>query len=145
MNTQSQDTSTFRSKSEPKSEVLPKGKRPAQEHGGSEEVPYLDYEREHNHPYSVDYFELGDTWKDPKSGFPEEVSLIESYVESQINSGEIPNSVTAIKDMIKGMEKMNNLNKEERPVVKIEVLTAYIKFLMEKAEIKKSVSRYGNN
>lgn len=106
------------------------------------EVPYTDYEREHNHPYSVDYFNLGDTWNDNAGGFPKEIARIEGYIAQKINSGELANSVGAIKDFMKDMEKFNNLTKEERPVVKIEILSNYIEFLMKNEQVKSNLRRY---
>jgi hypothetical protein len=106
------------------------------------EVPYMDYEQTHSHPYSVDYFKLGDTWEDPAGGFPKEINLIETYIKGKIDSGEIANSVTAIRDLIKHMEKFNNLNKEERSVVKIEVLSNYVEFMMKNDKVKSNLRRY---
>ena len=135
---------TFRSRIEPeKPEVLPEGKETTRGDEAKEEVPYLDYERENGHPHSVDYFKLGDTWTDPVGGFPEEVALIEEYFQDKIDKGEIANSTNAIKEELKKMEKFTNLKKEERPLVKIETLAAYVKFLMETDKIKFNLSRYG--
>jgi hypothetical protein len=75
------------------------------------EVPYTDYSREHNHPYLVEHFKLGDTWNDPVGGFPKEIERIESYVKGKIESGEVANSVTAIKELLRHMEKFNNLRR----------------------------------
>lgn len=136
----------FREKTEveTKPEVSPEGKEPTRGTEVKEEVPYLDYEKEHNHPHSVDYFQLGDTWEDPVGGFPEEISVIEEYLEKKIKEGEIANSVSAIREKLKSIEKMTNLKKEERPLVKIETMAAYIKFLMETDKIKYNLRRYGN-
>ena len=129
-------------KAEP--EVMPKGKEPTRGTEIQVEVPYLDYEKEHNHPHSVDYFKLGDTWDDPAGGFPEEISVIEEYLQDRIKKGEIANSTKAVKQELKKLERLNNTNKEERTVVKIGVLTAYIKFLMETDNIKINLRKYGN-
>lgn len=137
---------TFRTKSEAKvsPEVVPAGKEPNRGTEVAEEVPYLDYERENNHPHSVDYFGLGDTWEDPAGGFPEEISLIEEYLADQISKGELANSTKAVKRELRRLEKINNVNNEERPIVKIETLAAYIRFLMETDKIKFNLRRYGN-
>jgi len=137
----------FRKKSEITSqpEVSPEGKEPTRGSEAQEEVPYLDYEREHNHPHSVDYFNLGDTWEDPEGGFPKEISVIEEYLQDRINKGELANSVNSVKEELKRLEKINNISKEERAVVKIGTLTAYVKFLMETDKIKFNIRRYGNH
>jgi len=130
---------------QPKPEVLPEGKEPdrAGDEGEPEVVPYLDYEREHGHPYSVDYFKLGDTWEDPTGGFPKELSIIEEYMQEKIESGELANSVKAIEEEYKNLEKVTGVKKEERPVVKIETIAAYIEFLMKTAKTKYNLRRYG--
>lgn len=135
----------FREKVEETPEVLPEGKTPDRsgDEGEKIEVPYLDYETQNHHPYSVDYFGLGDTWDDPNGGFPEEIAVIEEYVEKKIQSGEMANSRQAVNDFLKGVERITKVNKEERPIVKVETISAYIKFLMETDKIKWNMSRYG--
>lgn len=107
------------------------------------EVPYTDYESQKAHPFMVDYFKLGDTWNSPTGGFPEEISYLENYMRELVNSGDIANSVTAVQNKLKEMEKANNLTKEERTVVKIETLAAYAKFMSKKNDIKNYIRRYG--
>lgn len=106
------------------------------------EVPYNDYSREHGKPYIADHFSLGDSWNDPQGGFPREVQQIEGYIFNKIESGEVANSVTAVKDLLKGMEKFNNLNHEERAVVKIEVLAHYVEFLQANERTKANLKKY---
>jgi len=108
------------------------------------EVPFNDYEMEHGHPYLVDHFQLGDTWNDAVGGFPKEITTINSYIEGKIKNGDIANSVTAIRSLIRGMEKMNNLTQEERTVVKIETLSNYVEFLMKNDALKGNLRRYAH-
>jgi len=125
----------------PESEVLPGGKETTRGAEAEVEVPYLDYENEHNHPHSVDYFKLGDTWEDPDGGFYKEVGVIEDYIQSRIKSGEINNNVGAVKAELEKLEKLNNLDSEERTVVKIGVLAAYLQFLMKTDKVKSKYER----
>lgn len=134
----------FRTKAESQPESLPEGKITSEAMSTTEEVPYLDYEREHGHPYSVDYFKLGDSWQDPEGGFAEEVSIIEDYIQKKVESGEFPNDRKSIEEKLKGMEKFNNIKGEPRPLVRIETLAAYIRFLGETDKIKFNLRRYGN-
>jgi hypothetical protein len=106
------------------------------------EVPYMDYHQTHGKPYLVDHFKLGDRWEDPEGGFPKEIQTISSYIDKKIESGEVANSVTAIKDLLKGMEKFNNLTKEERSVVKIEVLAHYVEFLQKNDQTRSNLRKY---
>lgn len=135
----------FRTKSEPEVEPISEAAKEtrAGEEGESIEVPYLNYEGEHGHPYSVDHFKLGDTWDDANGGFRQELAIMEEYMEKQIESGEIANSVDAIKERYKEIEKITKVNKEERAVVKVETIAAYIRFLMETDKTKFNLMRYG--
>lgn len=49
------------------------------------EVPFGEYTKEHGHPYSVDYFQLGDNWE----VFNDEVGIIEDYIKGKIQSGDL--------------------------------------------------------
>tara|TARA_Y100000310_G_C20282645_1_gene623332 strand:- start:97 stop:540 length:444 start_codon:yes stop_codon:yes gene_type:complete len=108
-----------------------------------EVVPYLDYETKTGHPYAVEYFKLGDTWEDPVGGFPKELSVIEEYMQKQIEAGELANSVNAIRKKYAEIETITGANKDERAVVKVETIAAYVKFLMETDKIKVNLRRYG--
>ena len=136
---------TFRQKQEPVKEISPEGKSSDTAPIVKVEVPYTDYEKEHNHPYIVDHFELGDRWQDDVGGFSKEVTLIEEFFSNQIKSGDLPNNKEAIKEAIKKMEKITGVNKNARPLVRIETLAAYVEFLMKCDKIKFNISRYGNN
>jgi hypothetical protein len=108
------------------------------------QVPYLDYRKSSGQPFSVDYFNLGDTWQEPVGGFSKEVGIIEDYFSDKISSGDMPNSVTAVKDRLKEILKITNMSKEERNLIKVETIAAYIKFLRESDDIRQSVKRYGS-
>lgn len=127
-----------------KAQSVPTGKEPSVEGNAQVEVPYRDYEKEHGSPYIVEYFKLGDTWNDPQGGFPKEVETISNHINRLIDSGELANSVTAIKNLLKGLEKVTNVSKEERPLVKVETLSAYIDFLDKTEGIKSNLRRYAN-
>jgi hypothetical protein len=110
----------------------------------SSEVPYLDFETEHGKPFVVDYFQLGDRWMDETGGFSKEVGMIESYFKDQVDSGELPNSVEAVKEAIKKMEKFTNVPKEERTVMKLETLSHYVEFLRQCAKTKFNLKHYSS-
>jgi len=139
-------STTFRTKVEQgKPERLGEGKTPSVQSVVQVEVPYTDYAKEHNHPYTVDHFELGKYWAENEGTFEKEVSLIEDYIQKKINSGEIANDVKTVKKELKKMEKLINIKDESRAVIKIGTLAAYIKFLNEGSNIKKDFAKYGNN
>ena len=103
------------------------------------EPPYLDYTKVHSHPFLVDHLQLGDRWEER---FSSEVGLVENYLQRQIENGELSNSLTAVKNEIKRLEKINNISKEERPVMKAGILSAYVKFLMEADKVKYNIRKY---
>lgn len=110
----------------------------------SVEVPYTAYESEHGKPLSADYFELGDLWNDANGGFSKEISTIEEYFTKKIESGEIENSIKAIKEKLKSFEKLSNTHKDERKTIRLETVSAYVKFLMDSDNIRYNIKRYGN-
>lgn len=122
---------------------LPKGSQ-STTGGGDDtiEVPYLDYENQKGNPFIVDYYKLGSTWQESLGGFAKEVQLINNHIKNKIESGEIANSQSAVKELIKTMEKTNNLQKEERVVIKMEILAAYVDFLDKKNTIKSNLRKY---
>lgn len=135
----------FREKQEPAVESVGVGKETTQSTITNIEPPFLDYSREHGKPFVVEHYELGDRWQDSPGGFSPEVSIIENYLEQQILDRQIENSVPAIKKRIKEIEKIVGVDKEDRKVIKLEVMSEYVKFLMKKSDLYKNITRYGNN
>lgn len=135
----------FREKQEPSVESVGVGKETTQSTITHVEPPFLDYSREHGQPFVVDHFKLGDRWQDSPGGFSPEVTAIENYLEKQVLDKEIENSLPAIQKRIKEIEKVVGVDKEDRVVVKLEVMSEYVKFLMKKSDIYKNITRYGNN
>ena len=100
-------------------------------------VPYLDADN-----FLEDYFKLGTQWRDADAIFNEDLHKIDVYLADMIQSGEIANSQSAVLNELKRMEKLNNLTKEERSVVKLEVLGNYAEFLMKNTKLKSNLRRY---
>lgn len=103
------------------------------------EAPFTSYEQENSHPYIVDHYELGSSARE----FDEEIKNIEGYFKDQADHGKIDNSISTVKGLIAKYEKMANIGKEERTVMKIAKLSAFIKFLRETGEIERNLQRYG--
>lgn len=104
-----------------------------------EDVPYTAYHSEHKHPFLADYFELGDHWDEF-----DEIMDIEGYFKEQVERGLLDNKQGAIKEKLKQIEKMVNLDKTTRQVVKIAKVSAYIKFLREVENIERTNNKYGS-
>jgi len=103
------------------------------------EPPYTSYEGENHHSYLVDHYELGES----KDLFNDEIKTIDGYFKSLAEHGKIDNKLSTIKSLIAKYEKMANIGKEERTVMKIAKLSAFVKFLRESEHINSEVGRYG--
>jgi len=106
------------------------------------EVPYTDYETQNGKPFIVDHYGLSDRWKDYEGGFGEEIATIDGYIQGKITNGDLANSQSAIKEELKKIEKLTNMSKEERVVIKLGNISAYAKFLMEADNIKFNARKY---
>ena len=95
------------------------------------EVPYTEYKTKNENQYLVDHYEIGDTWQEKLGGFETEVNTIDMYIRDKIDSGLMDNSLAAVKETIKKLEKQSNVNKEDRTVSKIAKISAYAEFLMK--------------
>jgi len=141
MNTDNNFSTTFRTRQEPpKEETTPIAKETTnQAIVDSVEIPYLDYQTQHGHPLVVDLFNLGDNW----DVFAQEVGLIDVYFKGKIHEGIYANNVDAIKDEIKKMEKLLDIRKETRSVVKLGVLSSHIKFLIDTDNLRHNIQKFG--
>lgn len=115
-----------------------------QGHDSEIDPPYTDFERVKGHPYTVDYFELGDLWDRPEGSFKKEVSLIEEYLTNKINTGKMGNNREAVKKELKRIEKLVDVDKTDRKITRIETIAAYVEFLMRADKIRFNISRYGS-
>lgn len=106
------------------------------------EVPYLDYEREKGKPFIAEHYDLGERWMDRDGGFKDEVFIIESYFQNEITDRRIDNSIKGVKDRLKEIEKVTGMDKENRAVIKMEVIAEYLKFLSKRRDIEKNIQRY---
>jgi hypothetical protein len=112
-------------------------------HESNVEPPFTDYQKQYKHPFIVDYFKLGDRWADELGGFSEEVKSIEGYFTDKINKGEMINDTEAVREKLKGIYKLCNIDKTERTTMQIEKLAAYIDFLRKTDDIKLNHQKYG--
>jgi hypothetical protein len=107
------------------------------------EPPYLDYVKVHNHPFIVDHFRLGDTWQEKVGGFEKEVTEIEDYFKGQIEQGQLRNDTKAVKDRLKAIYKVVQIDTTERVTMQIEKLAAYLEFLRKTDNISQNHYKYG--
>lgn len=107
------------------------------------EPPFSDYQLIKHKPYTVDYFNIGQFWEDKVGGFKPEIEQIEGYIIDRIKQGQIDNSISAVKEFYKKMEKLSGVDKTERTVIRIAKMAAYIKFLKSTDDITLSNIKYG--
>lgn len=124
---------------EPSKEAVAVVQGPTEANIPKVEVPYTSYEQENHHPYIVDHYELGNS----SSEFESEIKNIDGYFRDQADHGKIDNKVSTVGSLIAKYEKMANIGKEERTVMKIAKLSAFIDFLRSTDNINKQVSKYG--
>jgi hypothetical protein len=111
-------------------------------HDTAIEPPFTDYEKVHNHPFSVDYFDLGSMWNKDEA-YTSEVSTIEGYLRHCIDQGQA-NTKESAKATVKKLEKIIGIKNTDRTVVRVGRLAAYIKFLNESDSVLSKVQKYGH-
>ena len=106
------------------------------------EPPYSEYKTKNGKPYAVDYFELGRYW-DHGELYNKEIGSIETYMSHLVETGEINNTLKAVKDKMKKIEKMININSEDRKASRVGRVAAYMEFLIKADGIKRDSAKYG--
>lgn len=104
------------------------------------ELPYLD-----SSDCLEKYFQLGTEWKDQDGIFFNDLNKIDNYIKLKIKNGEMENSQDSVRDMLKKIEKLTNLDNEGRSVVKLEVISNYVEFLLKNDLLKSNLKRYNLN
>ena len=135
--TRQSETQTKESKEEPH--------KPVDESGVQDikiEPPYTDYEKVHNHPFLVDYYKIGDTWRDKLGGFEKEIESIDGYFRNKIQQGQLKNEKESVESEIKKIYKLCGIEKTERTTMQIEKLAAYIDFLRKTDDITMNHFKY---
>lgn len=139
------DSTVFRNRGEPqKEEELPKGRPSQQTVTHLEDPPLIGYRAEKGSPFVVDHFQLGEYWNDPSASWESEVSAIEGYLSDLVEKGEIENSTKAARAEIKRIEKLTGIDKEARTAIKVATLAEYVQFIRKAGDIKRNITRYGN-
>jgi hypothetical protein len=104
--------------------------------------PFTDYEMVKHRPYSVEYFDIGPFWEDKMGSYKPEIDQIEGYIVGRIREGKLDNTIKAVKQFYKQMEKLSGIDKTERTVVRIAKIASYIKFLKEADHINMDSYKY---
>jgi hypothetical protein len=90
------------------------------------DVPYTSYESSHDHPFPVEYFELGEYWNVDK-GYTTEVREIEDFLRTRIKEKKITNSLSAMKEYLKDLELTCNVKGYDPVSTRLAKIREYIK------------------
>lgn len=106
------------------------------------EAPYSEYEAKHGKPYSVDYFDLGSYW-DHADLYTKEIGTIQTYIDHLVHTGQVNNTLEAVRAKLKSVEKMIHSDPTDRKANRVALMAAHFEFLAKADEIKKNSARYG--
>jgi hypothetical protein len=121
--------SIFRTASEPtESAPLPETDRnqPTTAHETADGL-FIGYEVDNSVPLIVDVYGLRDSYKQDPEAYSEVID-INRYLENLVNSGQLDNSVKAVTEKIKQLEKLSGVDSTERVNMKLTRLAEYAKF-----------------
>lgn len=106
------------------------------------EAPYSEYEAKKGKPFSVDYFDLGNYW-DHGELYQAEVKTIQTYLDHLVKSGEVNNTLEAVRAKMRSVEKMIHSDPTDRKANRVALMAAHFEFLAKADGIKKDSARLG--
>lgn len=117
----------FRTKVKPisQSEPVDVAKKMANTDTTKVEVPFLNYEMEHGHPFIVDYYDLGEFWNKDKV-YTLEVGEIEDFLHHKVKKKEITNSLDSLKGYMKELELTVGVKSYDPILTKISKVLEYV-------------------
>lgn len=111
------------------------------------DTPFTEYEKTTGKPFVLEHYGLGhlanrgDIYD--SSVFSGEVESINSYINHQIEKGEVSNTVDGVKNELKRIEKMINVKPDARSSMRIQLVAEYASFLLKSEGIKQNSFKYG--
>lgn len=141
----------FRSAGVPETSPQPEAKAPTDTKipvlESKVQPPFTDYEKQTGKPFVLEHYGLGtlvnrgDIYD--SSVFSTEVQNINSYINHQIEKGEVSNTVDGVKNELKRIEKMINVKPDARASMRIQLVAEYAAFLLKSEGIKLKSFKYG--
>lgn len=107
-----------------------------------DDVPIALHEELRGIPYTAEFFEVQDIWKNSKIDMSDDILGIESAYRDKVSSGQLQDGEKSFKDFIKEAEKATN-TKNSPPVVKIAKIAKWVEFMNDLSEIDKNRNKYG--
>lgn len=91
-------------------------------------VPPLSiYETVKGRPFSAEYFGMGNSWQ--FWNYPKEIAIIEDFVQSEIKTKNLTDTIDSYKDIVASLESKLNLAPTEKLWSKLDKVVSYIKAL----------------
>ncbi len=102
---------------------------------------FIGYEVDNGVPYIIDYFDVADTYKvDPEAYM--EANEITQYLQDLVNTGQIDNTIDAVKAKLKQLEQLSGIEETDRVNMKLTRLAEYAKFENRINQAKRSAIKW---
>lgn len=88
---------------------------------------FATYELDQKRPFMADYFEVGNVW-DKEETLGRDLKEIEGYIRTQVEAEKVDNSIKAVKEYVKELERKAGLSRYESTSQRIQKILAYIDF-----------------
>lgn len=121
---------TFRSKTDtdtPQPEQVADKTPGVSEKGDTSTKLIATYEDATGTPYTAQYYDIANIWKEKKGGFESEVRTIESYIKDMVANDELDNTTDAADKLYTEIEKKAGVTDEPSTATKLIKLAAYIR------------------
>lgn len=97
------------------------------EKGDSSTKLVATYQEATGHPYTAQYYDITNIWKEKTGGFESEVSTIESYIKDLVVDDQLDNSTEAADTWFKQAEKKAGVTPEDTTTTKLIKVSAWIR------------------
>jgi hypothetical protein len=102
---------------------------------------FIGYEFDNGVPFIIDYFEVSETFKADPAMF-DEAQEITQYLQDLVTTGQIDNTVTAVKAKLKQLEQLSGIEESDRINMKLTKLVEYAKFENKVNQAKRSAIKW---
>lgn len=91
------------------------------------EKPFTLYQQENKLPLTADYFDVKLTWDE--ANMVGDIQAIESYMKQLVLSGEVEDSISKVRQKMKQIEKLANIDQLESTAQRIIRLSEFVRYL----------------
>lgn len=89
------------------------------------------YQEATGHPYTAQFYDITNIWKEQKGGFESEVNTIESYIKDLVVDDQLDNSTESADKWLKSAEKKAGVTPEDTTTTKLIKVSAWIRMQRE--------------